>query len=51
MTAPIDSSFSADPQGLTALRRDARAQTPESLREVARQFEGLFTQMMLKSMR
>jgi flagellar protein FlgJ len=51
MTAPIDSSFYADPQGLTALRRDARAQSPEALREVARQFEGLFTQMMLKSMR
>ena len=51
MTAPIDNSFSADPQGLTALRRDAQTQSPESLRAVARQFESLFTQMMLKGMR
>ena len=36
---------------LTALRKDARAQTPESLREAARQFESLFTKMMLDSMR
>ncbi len=51
MTAPIDNSFYADPQGLTALKREAKAQTPEALRESARQFESLFTQMMLKSMR
>jgi peptidoglycan hydrolase FlgJ len=51
MTAPVDSSFYADPAGLAALKRDAKTQSPESLREAARQFEGLFTQMMLKSMR
>lgn len=51
MTAPVDTSFYADPQGLHALRREAKAQSPEALREVARQFESLFTQMMLKSMR
>jgi peptidoglycan hydrolase FlgJ len=51
MTAPVDNSFYADPAGLAALRRDAKTQSPESLREAARQFESLFTQMMLKSMR
>jgi flagellar protein FlgJ len=46
-----DSSLVADPTQLAALRRDAKAQTPEALRETARQFEGLFTNMLLKSMR
>ena len=49
--APVDNSFYADPQGLNALKRDAHAQTPSALRETARQFESLFTGMMLKSMR
>ncbi|MEP7311486.1 MAG: glucosaminidase domain-containing protein, partial [Pseudomonadota bacterium] len=31
--------------------REARAQSPEALRETARQFESLFTSMLLKSMR
>jgi flagellar protein FlgJ len=44
-------SFYADPAGLTALKRGAAAQTPEAIRETARQFESLFTTMMLKSMR
>ena len=43
--------FYADFRGLAALRKDAKAQTPESVRAAARQFESLFTQMMLKSMR
>jgi flagellar protein FlgJ len=51
MTAPINNSFYADPKGLAALRNDAKAQTPEALKEAARQFESLFTQMLLKSMR
>ena len=50
-TAPIDSSFYADPQGVNALRRDARANDPEAIKAAARQFEALFTSMMLKSMR
>jgi flagellar protein FlgJ len=49
--APIDSSFYADPQGLTALKREARAQSPDAVRETAKQFESLFTTMLLKSMR
>ncbi len=40
-----------DFQGLTGLRKEARQQTPDAIKEVARQFESLFVQMMLKSMR
>ncbi len=43
-----------EPQGLAALKRAARANgtnSPETLRQVAQQFEAIFTQMMLKSMR
>jgi len=40
-----------DLQGLAALRRDAGAQDPAALREAARQFEAVFTRMMLESMR
>jgi flagellar protein FlgJ len=46
-TAAVYTDF----QGLDALRRDAHDQSPEALRKVAQQFEALFTQMMLKSMR
>ena len=34
-----------------ALRKSARADDPSALREVARQFESIFTKMMLDSMR
>ena len=40
-----------DFQGLAKLRAEARRDSPEALREVARQFEALFLQQMLKSMR
>lgn len=40
-----------DFQGLTALKAEAREQSPEALQAVAKQFEALFLQMMLKSMR
>jgi flagellar protein FlgJ len=46
----LNNAFYADPANLNGLKRDA-AQSPEGLREVARQFESLFTTMMLKSMR
>ncbi len=49
--APLNNSFYADPANLAALKREASAQSPEALRETARQFESLFTTMMLKSMR
>jgi flagellar protein FlgJ len=51
MTAPINNTFFADPQGLNAIRQDAKAQDPAALKEAAKQFESLFTQMLLKSMR
>lgn len=40
-----------NPNGLARLRRDAQAPSPETVREVAQQFEALFIQMMLKNMR
>ncbi len=40
-----------DFNGLAALRAKARNHSPEARREVARQFEALFLQVMLKSMR
>ena len=46
-TAGIYTDF----DGLTRLRGQAAEQTPESKKEVARQFEALFIQIMLKSMR
>jgi flagellar protein FlgJ len=52
MTTPsVPPSFYADFQGLDRLRASAARQDPQALREAARQFEGLFTAMMLKSMR
>jgi flagellar protein FlgJ len=47
----VNASLYADPAALGALKRDAAAQTPEALRETARQFESLFTSLLLKSMR
>lgn len=40
-----------DLQGLTSLRAGARAAPAENIKEVAAQFESIFFQMMLKSMR
>jgi flagellar protein FlgJ len=51
MTAPTSIDFFADFQGLAALKNDAKQQPPTALKEAARQFESLFTQMLLKSMR
>jgi flagellar protein FlgJ len=47
----LNTSFYADPAGLDGLKRNAAEQSPQALREAARQFESLFTNMMLKSMR
>ncbi len=49
MTANITTA--TDFQGLAQLRSDAAVRTPEAAREAARQFEALFVQMLLKSMR
>lgn len=40
-----------DFSGLAALRADAKANSDQAIAPVARQFEALFLQMMLKSMR
>lgn len=49
MTVPI--STYNDFQGLSQLKAEASANSPEAARQAARQFEALFVQMMLKSMR
>ena len=51
MTAPTHINFFADFQGIASLKNEAKAQAPTALKEAARQFESLFTQMLLKSMR
>lgn len=52
MTLPTaDASTYTDFKGIADLKRQAQAQDPKALREAARQFESLFTRMMLKSMR
>jgi peptidoglycan hydrolase FlgJ len=51
MTAPTNINFFADFQGIAALKNEAKTQAPTALKEAARQFESLFTQMLLKSMR
>lgn len=43
--------FYADFQSLAALKKDAKTQEPDALKEAAKQFESLFTRMMLKNMR
>jgi flagellar protein FlgJ len=52
MTSPVaDASVYSDLGGLAALRKDARAQSPEAVRKVAQQFESIFAKMVLSSMR
>ena len=48
---PTKSVAYTDFAALTALKKSAAASDPKAVREAARQFEGLFTRMMLKSMR
>jgi flagellar protein FlgJ len=48
---PLNASFYADPASLNGLKQGAATQSPQALREAAHQFESLFTNMMLKSMR
>jgi len=52
MTAPAaPATFYADFKSLDALKRDAKADSQHALRGAAQQFESLFINMMLKSMR
>ncbi len=49
--SPADVPVASDIAGLARLKNAARADTPEALAAVARQFEALFLDMMLESMR
>lgn len=52
MTAPANNAtFYADFKSLTALKSEARTNSEKALRGAAQQFESLFINMMLKSMR
>lgn len=46
-----DDRLATDVKGFDALRAAARQQSPEALRATAKQFEGLFMNMVMKSMR
>ena len=51
MSADLATSSVLDTGRLVALKRQAKAGDPAAAKEVARQFESLFMQMVLKSMR
>ncbi|MEN3293511.1 MAG: peptidoglycan hydrolase FlgJ [Burkholderiales bacterium] len=53
MISPIKSSdqLAIDAKGLDSLRRSARENSPEALKGAAKQFEALFMNMVMKSMR
>ncbi len=46
-----DASIYTDFSALSQLKKGAREKNPETIKQVARQFESLFVQMLLKSMR
>jgi peptidoglycan hydrolase FlgJ len=47
----LSNRFALDTQGFDALRAQAAANPQQGLKEAAKQFDAVFTQMMLKSMR
>ncbi|MDR6522745.1 flagellar protein FlgJ [Variovorax paradoxus] len=47
----LDQRFALDVQGVDALRRTVRSSPEEGLQQVSRQFEAMFMNMVLKSMR
>ncbi|MBI5920418.1 MAG: flagellar assembly peptidoglycan hydrolase FlgJ [Betaproteobacteria bacterium] len=47
----ISNRFSLDVNGLTDLKRQVRENSPEAIKAAAQQFEALFLQIVLKSMR
>lgn len=51
MAGDLGGQFALDLQGLDRLKHSARQDPSGSVKEVGRQFEALFLQMMLKSMR
>ena len=50
-STPVNASYYADFGHMEALKKSARQDQPAAIREAARQFESLFTNMLLKSMR
>jgi flagellar protein FlgJ len=50
-SAALDQRLSFDVQGVDALRRTVRSAPQEGMKQAAKQFEALFMQMVLKSMR
>ncbi len=50
-SAPVAPAYYADFSGMESLRKSAQQNQPNAVREAARQFESLFTNMLLKSMR
>ncbi|HEX5393379.1 MAG TPA: flagellar assembly peptidoglycan hydrolase FlgJ [Rhodocyclaceae bacterium] len=50
MTAPVESNI-FDPRGLADIKRLSKTNDPQALKAAARQFEAMFLQMVLKSMR
>ena len=52
MSSPtVGPSYYADFSGLEGLKKNVKADDPQAIRAAAQQFESLFTNMMLKSMR
>lgn len=49
--ADLASKFALDVQGVNQLKLDARQSSPEALKAAARQFEAVFMNMLMKSMR
>ncbi len=47
----INNTLAADTQGLAGLKQAAKTNTPEAIKAVSKQFEAVFMNMMLKSMR
>ena len=51
MSNPVGPTYYADFSGLEGLKKDVKTDDQKAVRAVAQQFESLFTNMMLKSMR
>lgn len=47
----LTNQLAMDANGLSSLKRSAKADSPEAIKGVAKQFEAVFVNMMLKSMR
>lgn len=50
-SSPLNGKLALDPKGIDGLRQTSRQNSPEALKAATKQFEALFTNMMLKGMR